>query len=106
MVSLIQSNYYGFGSGVVVDGISLQNRAYGFTLDPAHPNCVAGGKRPFHTIIPGFILKDGQPQSAFGVMGGHMQPQGHLQTAIRMIDFGENPQAALDGPRFPCRAGG
>ncbi|MBL8311576.1 MAG: gamma-glutamyltransferase family protein [Burkholderiales bacterium] len=105
MVSLIQSNYYGFGSGVVVDGISLQNRAYGFTLDPAHPNCVAGGKRPFHTIIPGFILKDGQPQSAFGVMGGHMQPQGHLQTAIRMIDFGENPQAALDGPRFRAELG-
>jgi gamma-glutamyltranspeptidase/glutathione hydrolase len=105
MVSLIQSNYYGFGSGVVVDGISLQNRAYGFTLDPAHPNCVAGGKRPFHTIIPGFILKDGQPQSAFGVMGGHMQPQGHLQTAIRMIDFDENPQAALDGPRFRVEQG-
>ncbi len=105
MVSLIQSNYMGFGSGVVVDGISLQNRANGFVLDPTHPNCVAGGKRPFHTIIPGFILKDGQPQSAFGVMGGHVQPQGHLQTAIRMIDFGENPQAALDGPRFRVEQG-
>ncbi len=105
MVSFIQSNYMGFGSGVVVDGISLQNRACGFVLDPAHPNCVAGGKRPFHTIIPGFILKDGQPQSAFGVMGGHVQPQGHLQTAIRMIDFGENPQAALDGPRFRVEKG-
>jgi gamma-glutamyltranspeptidase / glutathione hydrolase len=105
MVSLIQSNYMGFGSGVVVDGISLQNRANGFVLDPKHPNCVDGGKRPFHTIIPGFILKDGQPQSAFGVMGGHVQPQGHLQTAIRMIDFGENPQAALDGPRFRVEKG-
>jgi gamma-glutamyltranspeptidase / glutathione hydrolase len=105
MVSLIQSNYMGFGSGVVVDGISLQNRACGFTLDATHPNCVDGGKRPFHTIIPGFILKDGQPQSAFGVMGGHVQPQGHLQTAIRMIDFGENPQAALDGPRFRVEKG-
>ena len=105
MVSLIQSNYMGFGSGVVVDGISLQNRANGFVLDPTHPNGVDGGKRPFHTIIPGFILKDGQPQSAFGVMGGHVQPQGHLQTAIRMIDFGENPQAALDGPRFRVEQG-
>jgi gamma-glutamyltranspeptidase / glutathione hydrolase len=105
MVSLIQSNYYGFGSGVVVDGISLQNRGYGFVTDPKHPNCVAGGKRPFHTIIPGFILKDGKPQSAFGVMGGHMQPQGHMQTAIRMIDFGENPQAALDAPRFRVEQG-
>ena len=105
MISFIQSNYMGFGSGVVVDGISLQNRACGFVLDPAHPNCVAGGKRPFHTIIPGFILKDGLPRSAFGVMGGHVQPQGHLQTAMRMIDFGENPQAALDGPRFRVEKG-
>lgn len=105
MVSLIQSNYHGFGSGVVVDGISLQNRAYGFSLNPDHPNGVDGGKRPFHTIIPGFIMKDGQPQSAFGVMGGHMQPQGHMQTAIRLIDFGENPQAALDGPRFRAEQG-
>ena len=105
MVSLIQSNYHGFGSGVVVDGISLQNRAYGFSLNPDHPNCVEGGKRPFHTIIPGFIMKDGQPQSAFGVMGGHMQPQGHMQTAIRLIDFDENPQAALDGPRFRAEQG-
>ncbi|MCC7068562.1 MAG: gamma-glutamyltransferase family protein [Burkholderiales bacterium] len=105
MVSLIQSNYNGFGSGVVVDGIAMQNRARDFSLDPAHPNHVAGGKRPFHTIIPGFILKDGRAQAAFGVMGGHVQPQGHLQTAIRLIDFHENPQAALDAPRFRVESG-
>ncbi len=105
MVSLIQSNFHGFGSGVVVDGISLQNRGYAFNTRPEHPNCVAGGKRPFHTIIPGFIMKDGLPQCAFGVMGGHMQPQGHLQTVIRMLDFGENPQAALDAPRFRVEQG-
>lgn len=105
MVSLIQSNFHGFGSGVVVDGISLQNRGHGFTHAPGHPNQVAGGKRPFHTIIPGFILKDGRPAAAFGVMGGHMQAQGHLQTAIRMIDFGQNPQSALDAPRFRAETG-
>ena len=107
MVSFIQSNYMGFGSGVVVPetGISLQNRGYGFTLDPKHPNCVAPGKRPFHTIIPGFLTKDGAPQMSFGVMGGNMQPQGHLQTLVRMLAYGQQPQAACDAPRWKVNAG-
>lgn len=107
MVSFIQSNYMGFGSGVVIPewGVSLQNRGYGFSLDPQHPNCVAPRKRPFQTIIPGFLTKDGQPVMSFGVMGGNMQPQGHLQTLVRMIDFGQNPQAACDAPRWRFEAG-
>ncbi|MBL0089543.1 MAG: gamma-glutamyltransferase family protein [Ideonella sp.] len=102
MVSYIQSNYMGFGSGVVVPdyGVSLQNRGYGFSLDPSSANVVAGGKRPFHTIIPAFLTRDGQPQMSFGVMGGNMQPQGHMQTLSRMIDWGQNPQAACDAPRW------
>ena len=102
MVSLIQSNYMGFGSGVVVPGtgISLQNRGHGFSLDPAHPNVVAGGKRPFHTIIPGFLTRGGRPQMAFGVMGGNMQPQGQLQTLVRMLVHHQQPQAACDAPRW------
>jgi len=102
MVSLIQSNYMGFGSGVVVPGVgvSLQNRGYGFSLDAAHPNLVAGGKRPFHTIIPGFLMKGDKPQMSFGVMGGNMQPQGHLQTLVRMLVHGQQPQAACDAPRW------
>lgn len=102
MVSFIQSNYYGFGSGIVVPGtgISLQNRGAGFVLDPAHPNCVAGGKRPFHTIIPGFITQGDAPLMSFGVMGGPMQPQGHAQMVIRMRDYQQNPQAASDAPRW------
>jgi len=102
MVSFIQSNYMGFGSGVVVPGygISLQNRGAGFSLDPAHPNCVAPGKRPFQTIIPAFLMKDGQPAMSFGVMGGNMQPQGHVQALLRMLLKQQQPQAACDAPRW------
>jgi gamma-glutamyltranspeptidase/glutathione hydrolase len=102
MVSFIQSNYLGFGSGVVVPGygLSLQNRGHGFSLDARSPNVVAPGKRPFHTIIPAFLTKDGQPQMSFGVMGANMQPQGHLQTVIRMLDYAQHPQAACDAPRW------
>lgn len=103
MVSLIQSNYMGFGSGVVVPGtgISLQNRGHGFVLDDGHPNQVAPGKRPFQTIIPGFLTDlANQPLMSFGVMGGHMQAQGHVQMVTRMCDYGQNPQAASDAPRW------
>jgi len=102
MISFIQSNYMGFGSGVVVPGtgVSLQNRGHGFTLDESHPNVVAPGKRPFHTIIPGFLTRDGKPQMSFGVMGGNMQPQGHLQTLVRMLVHRQQPQAACDAPRW------
>ena len=106
MVSFIQSNYMGFGSGVVEPtfGISLQNRGHGFSLQSG-PNQVAPGKRPFHTIIPAFLTKDGQPVMSFGVMGGNMQPQGHMQTLVRMLDYGQNPQAACDAPRWRFNAG-
>jgi gamma-glutamyltranspeptidase/glutathione hydrolase len=102
MVSLIQSNYSGFGSGVVVPGtgISLHNRGSAFSLADGHPNLIEGGKRPFHTIIPAFLTRNGQPLGPFGVMGANMQPQGHLQLVMRMVDDGMNPQASADGPRW------
>ena len=108
MVSFIQSNYMGFGSGVVVPGtgISLQNRGHGFTLQAGHANCVAPGKRPSHTIIPAFAMHaDGTPQMAFGVMGGPMQSQGHTQMALRVLRYGQNPQAAADAPRWRVTGG-
>jgi len=102
MVSMIQSNYMGFGSGVVVPGtgISLQNRGATFVLKEGHPNRVGPRKRPYQTIIPGFITRGGKPVMSFGVMGGTMQPQGHTQVMVRIADYGQNPQAASDGPRF------
>ncbi len=110
MVSFIQSNYMGFGSGCVEPtfGVSLQNRGHAFTLNPAalNPaNLVAPGKRPFHTIIPAFLTQDGQPVMSYGVMGANMQPQGHLQTLVRMLDYGQNPQAACDAPRWRYNEG-
>ena len=106
MGSFIQSNYMGFGSGVVVPdyGIALQNRGCGFSMDPKSANVVEGGKRPFHTIIPAFLTQkvNGQHEAvmSFGVMGGDMQPQGHLQSVVRMLDYGQQPQAACDAPRW------
>ena len=110
MVSFIQSNYMGFGSGCVEPtfGISLQNRGHGFSVDAGaanQANLVAPGKRPFHTIIPAFVSKDGQPLMSYGVMGGNMQPQGHMQTLVRMLDYQQNPQAACDAPRWRFNAG-
>ncbi|MFZ5817064.1 MAG: gamma-glutamyltransferase family protein [Bacillota bacterium] len=107
MVSFIQSNYMGFGSGLVVPGtgISLHNRGHNFKLDPEHDNRLEPGKRPYHTIIPGFMTRGDQPVGPFGVMGGFMQPQGHLQVVMNTVDFGLNPQAALDAPRWQWMEG-
>ncbi len=107
MVSFIQSNYHGFGSGVVVPdtGIALHNRGRGFSLVPGHRNQVAPGKRPLHTIIPAFITRKGQPFASFGVMGGNMQAQGHVQMMQQLVDLQRNPQAAVDAPRFRVETG-
>lgn len=101
MISLIQSNFKGFGSGIVVPntGIAMHNRGWGFNLIPGHPNQVGPGKRPFHTIIPGFITRDGRPLMSFGVMGGSLQAQGHVQVCTR-LQQGQNPQAIIDAPRW------
>ncbi|MBT6278117.1 MAG: gamma-glutamyltransferase, partial [Chromatiales bacterium] len=107
MVSFIQSNFEGFGSGVVVPGagISMQNRGLGFSLEPGHLNEMAPGQRPYHTIIPGFLTKGGAPVGPFGVMGGYIQPQGHLQVVMGTVDHGLNAQAVLDAPRWRVEGG-
>ena len=107
MVSLIQSHFNNFGSKLSVPGtgILLNNRGKNFSLDPEHDNCLAPGKKPYHTIIPGFLLKDREPVGPFGVMGAFMQPQGQVQVVNNLIDFGLNPQEALDAPRWQWTGG-
>ncbi len=107
MVSYIQSNYMGFGSGVVIPGtgISLNNRGANFYLDPSMANCLGPAKKSYHTIIPGFLMKEGRPVGPFGIMGGFMQPQAHLQVLLSAIDHHLNPQDALDKPRWMWTGG-
>jgi gamma-glutamyltranspeptidase / glutathione hydrolase len=102
MVSYIHSNFYGFGSGIVIPGtgISMQNRGFSFSLDPAHANALAPNKRTYHTIIPGFLSTNGRALGPFGIMGGYTQPQAHLQVVLHLIDHHMDPQAALDAPRW------
>ena len=102
MVSFIQSNYNGFGSGMVIPGtgIALQNRGADFSLDPSAANALQPGKRSYHTIIPGFLMEQGRPVGPFGVMGAYMQPQGHLQVVTNAIDFHLDPQQCLNAPRW------
>ncbi len=107
MVSYIQSNYFGFGSGIVIPntGISLQNRGAGFVMEEGHPNQVGSNKRPYHTIIPAFVTKNNEPLMSFGVMGGAFQPVGHAQMMIRIFEYRQNPQAAVDAPRWQVKDG-
>ena len=107
MVSYIQSNYLGFGSGIVIPntGISLQNRGNGFNLSEGHPNQVGPNKCPYHTIIPAFVTQKEVPVMSFGVMGGSMQPQGHAQMMIRIFEYQQNPQTAIDAPRWRIMQG-
>ena len=107
LVSFIQSLFTGFGSGIGCgdSGIVLQSRGAGFVLDPDHPNCIAPDKRPFHTIIPGLLRRDGRPSMAFGLMGGDVQPQSHLNFVANLVDHGLNPQEAIDRPRFRFQGG-
>ncbi len=98
--SLINSVYMHFGSGVVVDGVVLQNRGHLFSSNPSHPNALAGDRRPYHTIIPSMVFRSGRPWLVFGVVGGYQQPQAQVQLLVRLIDEGMGLQEALDAPRF------